>query len=370
MKMFDLIIAAGGASTRTQTIKNKLLMPLNGRTVIENSILPFLAFSNLNRIIVSAGEETLEEIQKIVSPLYRNISFVVGGATRTQSVSKALSLVESEYVLIHDGARPFVTQEIIANVLDGLSSHEAAIPATSLTDSIIYIGNGYKPCSRSLYKAVQTPQGFLSEKIIEAYKLAESTEFTDDASVYCQNFYDIVAVDGAIYNKKITTSLDLQIPLATVGVGFDTHRLVEGRKLILGGIDIPHTKGLLGHSDADVLIHSIMDAILSALGERDIGFFFPDTAEEFKDISSVILLSKVMEILRKHNKKIWNLSATILAQKPKLSPYISKIRESLSTYLDTPLDKIGIAATTTEGVGSVGHEESISCIANVSLIDA
>lgn len=365
--MFDLIIAAGGASTRTKTAKNKLLLPLSGRTVIENSILPFLSFCDLNQIIISAGQDTLAQIKTLTCPLYDKILFIEGGRSRTQSVANALKHVQSKFVLIHDGARPFITPEVIQSVLSGLEKHEAVIPAVALTDSIVYLNGGYKSCDRTQYKAVQTPQGFLASKIISAYNQTDE-DFSDDASVYCQSFSDIVVVDGAIENKKITTSSDLMLPQSYAGVGFDTHRLVEGRKLILGGVDIPHTKGLLGHSDADVLIHAIMDALLSACGERDIGYFFPDTDPRYKDVSSVELLKKVMEILSSNNKKVWNVSATILAQKPKLSPHIYAMRLNLSKLLDVPLERVAVSATTTEGIGNTGREESISTIANVTLI--
>lgn len=152
-----------------------------------------------------------------------------------------------------------------------------------------------------------------------------------------------------------------------IGHGYDVHKLVEGRKLILGGVEVPHTLGLLGHSDADVLLHAIMDAILGALGEGDIGKHFPDTSGEFKDISSVNLLVRVKDIMEKHGAKIVNIDSTLILQKPKISPYIDKMRENISFALNADLSRINVKATTEEKLGFTGREEGVSAHSVVLL---
>ncbi|MEG1612544.1 MAG: 2-C-methyl-D-erythritol 2,4-cyclodiphosphate synthase [Clostridia bacterium] len=365
--MFDVIIAASGKSSRVGAKINKLLMYVNGRTVIENSILPFLQFNQLGKIIVATSTEIFDTTSKLLKAVSNKVELIVGGASRTETVKIALNYVTAPTVLIHDGARPFISAEIIERVLNKLQTYDAVIPTIPLEDTISNTSNGFKPVNRSDFSAIQTPQGFNSKKIKFAYNDI-STEFTDDATVYAQFYDDIEMVLGAKTNRKITTSDDLSVMASRVGIGYDTHRLVEGRKLILGGVEIPYKKGLLGHSDADVLTHAIMDAILSALGEKDIGFHFPDNDEKYKDISSINLLLEVLKIMSKSNMQIFNLSATILAEKPKLAPYISAIKKLYSEILNISENQIGIAATTTEGVGDIGKGLAISAVATVSLI--
>lgn len=365
--MFDVIIAAGGHSTRMKSTKNKLLLPLNGRTVLENSILPFLQVEGLNRIIVAVSTALFDEVCNLAKFISPKIVVINGGASRTESVKNALRLVSAETVLIHDGARPFVTADIIKRVLSSAIKNGASVPVIPLEDTIVCITDGFQTLNRDSFACVQTPQGFNTEKLLSAYKKI-TCDYSDDSTVYNTFVGQVATVEGAKYNRKITTADDLLMPECRVGVGFDTHRLVKGRKLIIGGVKIPYESGLLGHSDADVLTHAVMDAILSALGERDIGMQFPDSDEKYKDISSLILLDKVLEIVSNANLKVHNLSATILAEKPKLKDYIPSMCDIYHKKFNIDYNNIGISATTTEGIGSVGHELAISAIATVSLI--
>lgn len=365
--MFDVIIAAGGFSARMKGAKNKLLLNIHGRSVLENCILPFLKIQGLNKIIIATSLELFEEVNSLSKLMSSKILVTLGGASRTETVKKALKLVESEIVLIHDGARPFVTVDIIERVLESTKKTGGAIPTIPLEDSIISINQGIRSACRDNFAKIQTPQGFNTKKIITAYNQT-SGNFSDDSAVYIAYYDTISKVDGAKYNRKITTFDDLLVPECRTGIGFDTHMLVSGRKLILGGIDIPHKLGLLGHSDADVLTHAIMDAILSALGERDIGVQFPDDNKKFKDISSLVLLDSVLDMVKKANMKINNLSAVIIAEKPKLKNYIPLINNIFQEKLNITVDQIGISATTAEGFGSIGKELAISALATVSLI--
>ncbi len=365
--MFDVIIAASGESTRFGLTKNKLLVRINEYTVLENAVRPFLSLDGLEKIIIAASEGLFDEISSIAKKLDGRIVVCKGGATRTETIKKALAYVSAEYVLIHDGARPFVVPALIGEVLKGAIEKGAAVPLVSVDDSVADVSDGYTPVERAKLRAVQTPQGFRTSLIKEAYSSIEGA-YTDDASVYKTKFTNISIVHGYKSNRKITVFDDILVPICRVGVGFDTHRLVGGRRLILGGVGIPHDKGLLGYSDADVLTHAVMDALLSAAGLRDIGFYFPDDDKRFEDADSMRLLEDVLSLVREEGYVVNNLSATILAEKPKLMTFIPKIIDRLSAALAIDKSKVAILATTTEGVGLIGMEEAISAIATATII--
>ena len=254
---------------------------------------------------------------------------------------------------------------MIKNVLDALNDVDAVVPVIKLDDSIANVKNGYRAADREDFRRVQTPQGFRTEKLKTAYARISSS-FTDDASVYLTLYDDAKAVD--VKNLKITRFSDLETSPYRTGVGIDTHKLVENRKLVLGGVEIPFEKGLLGHSDADVLTHAVMDAILTAIGERDIGVLFPDTDEKYKGISSLLLLREVLSRLDKRGYVVKFVSATIACQRPKLNPYFDKIRTSLSHALSISKDNLSLAFTTTEGLGLVGAGDGIAAIASATVI--
>lgn len=294
----------------------------------------------------------------------------MGGSTRSLSVLEALNAASGDMVLIHDGARPFVTEKIIDECINGVLSFGSAIAALPCVDSIAELdenGNVIQ-CSRARKCAVQTPQAFFTEDILRAYDLAarngELEAFTDESGIYSRYIRPAHAVEGDIKNKKLTYPEDF-LPLGGLraGTGFDLHRLERGRKLILGGVEIPHDKGLLGHSDADVLTHAVMDALLSAAALRDIGYYFSDKDEKYKDICSLVLLKEVLRLLKDEGYAPHNVSAVIQAQKPKLSPYVNEIRAKLAAELNLPLSAVGIGCTTLEGIGIVGREEGIAVTA-------
>jgi 2-C-methyl-D-erythritol 2,4-cyclodiphosphate synthase len=364
--MFDLIVAAGGSSSRCAAAKNKLLLSVNGRTVIENAVLPFLSGFELNRIIVAVSEPLFDEVSAVLSPLSDKIFLVVGGSTRTESVKNALTHVTAPYVLIHDGARPFISADVIRRVISALDGEVGVVPVIPISDTLAKTVDGYETVLRSDYSLVQTPQGFPSDKLKTAYANA-SGEFTDDASVY-ETVAKITSVSGDAQNKKITTLKDLNVCSARVGTGFDTHRLVEGRKLILGGVEIPYHKGLLGHSDADVLTHAVMDALLSAAGLHDIGRLFPTDDDKYLGASSISLLTEVVKWVSGAGYSVQNVTATVIAEAPKLAPYTDEIKDVFARTLNIEKDAVGLAATTTEGMFNTGRGEAISAIAYVSLI--
>ena len=296
-----------------------------------------------------------------------------GGAQRHESVYQGLLALpeEVDYVVIHDAARPFVSEKIIDDTLEQVLLYNAVVVGVSAKDSMLTApgkeeGAGWASSylNRDELVSVQTPQAFSKKLILEAMERAfASGRFgTDDGSLVLQAGFPLRVIAGGYENIKITTREDL--PMETrVGNGFDVHQLVEGRKLILGGVEIPHEKGLLGHSDADVLTHAIMDALLGAAGEGDLGRHFPDTNREYKDISSLLLLERVSRILKEKGCSVVNIDATLLCQRPKLAGYMEEMEGNLARALGIDPDRVGVKATTTEKLGFTGREEGIACMA-------
>ena len=361
--MFDVIIPAAGESSRFSDNLNKLFCTVNGRTVLENSVLPFLAFPGLEKIIVAVNDENFARARSLFDG-YENVTVISGGSTRTDTVKRALERVTADFVLIHDGARPFVSDNVIKNVLDALNDVDAVVPVIKLDDSVANVKNGYRAADREDFRRVQTPQGFRTEKLKTAYARITSS-FTDDASVYLTLYDDAKAVDGDVKNVKITRFPDLETSSYRTGVGIDVHKLVENRKLVLGGVEIPFEKGLLGHSDADVLTHAVMDSLLGALALGDIGKHFPDTDPDFKGADSIDLLKRVCGLVREKGYALGNLDATVIAQSPKLSPYIERMRQNIADACGCHVSFVSIKATTEEGLGFTGDGSGISahCVA-------
>ena len=366
------IICAAGKGSRSKLERNKVLavMP-NGRRVLQNAISPFENCARVSEIVITASESDFDLINGIANELSTPCKVVLGGETRTQSVINALNASSGEWVLIHDGARPFITESAVNECIDTLLIHKSAILCAPCTDTVISLNNEnlIESSSRSGKLLAQTPQCFFKKDIVFALnQIKQGEEFTDEAGVYCKYVGNAYPVISSSENKKLTNPNDFNFDSnLKVGTGFDLHTLVEGRKLILGGIEIPHEKGLLGHSDADVLTHAIMDSILSALSLRDIGYHFSDKDARFKDISSMKLLQKVIEMMTEKGYQLNNLSAVIMAEKPKLSPFIESITTSLANALGVCNSAIGITCTTTEKIGIVGREEGIAVQAFCSL---
>ena len=368
--MNTAIIPSAGEGIRSNLNKNKNLFFFDGSTVIEKTVSVFLTVKSIGEIIVAVREEEKKTFEKLLAKLSPVVRVVSGGNTRTESVKKALSLATGKYVLIHDGARPFLTANLIKKCLYKAEIAGNCIPCLPLTETVAKINNGAAvETGRRNLLSVQTPQVFKREEILSAYeKITDDDFFTDDAGVYCKYVGSCSYIEGEKTNIKLTYESDFKklLPERT-GIGYDIHQLAEGRKLILGGVEINHDKGLLGHSDADAVIHALTDALLSALALKDIGNYFPDTDAKYEGISSVILLKKVLKIIKKRGYKPVNASIAVLAEKPKLSPYADKIRENLANILGVKVTDVGFSCTTSEGVGLVGREEAIACYATCAL---
>ena len=360
------ILACAGKGERAGLNQNKILYNIDGENCLQKCLRTF-ARAGVNQIIVTASEQDFNEISSICEG---QASVVLGGNTRTQSVKNALKKVDGDIVLIHDGARPFVSEKLILDCIQGANNFGGVIPVIPTSDTVVnceeqvtdYLGKG------GLFM-VQTPQAFNTDIIKKAYEFAGDTAFNDDGEVYKNYTGNLHYVLGESTNKKLTFNQDFIISKAPrYGVGFDCHRLVEDRKLILGGVRIPHEKGLLGHSDADVLTHAVMDAILSATSLGDIGKLFPDTCDDYKDADSINLLKQVLSLVESKGFKVSSVSATIMAERPKLKPYINQITTSLASALSLSSNCVGIGATTLEGLGFVGREEGICVHATAVVI--
>jgi 2-C-methyl-D-erythritol 4-phosphate cytidylyltransferase/2-C-methyl-D-erythritol 2,4-cyclodiphosphate synthase len=364
------VIVCAGKGERTGLPYNKIFYEKQGKTVLEHCLEKF----DCPKIIVAAQND-LEKLKEITKN-YKDVKIVLGGDTRTRSVKAGLSLAqEYKYVLIHDGARPNISKNLIKKLIQTCKEYGSAIPYTSVKDTIIQKNqNSYTAVDRKNLMAIQTPQVFETQKITRAYADI-SEELTDDSQVYSIMWGNCTYIEGEDNNYKITTSQDLLMFSEKnsfdyrTGLGYDFHKLTKDRRLILGGVYIPYELGLLGHSDADVLVHALMDSMLSALGERDIGCFFPDNDNTYKDISSLTLLEKVCEILKQKNADINNVSLTVIAEKPKLSPYIAKMKENIASVLGITSSQIGITVTTNEGCGTIGRGEGIAamCVCQMKL---
>ncbi len=368
------ILACAGKGVRAGFKQNKLFETVDGVPVILKTALQFDCVKRIDKMVIVYAKGEKQKIQNLISCLTKQISFVEGGKTRFESVKNALSTVKDGVVLIHDGARPFVSQKTINACIKSALTYGSGVASAPCINTILETdgkSNILASTRKNRFSAL-TPQAFNVTALKRAYELAgDGLDFTDDAGIYCAFIGKCKQVESEIENVKLTYKSDFSMPLNSsflVGTGFDLHTLVENRKLILGGINIPNDKGLLGHSDADVLTHAIMDALLSALSLRDIGYHFSDKDEKYKDISSMVLLEKVLEMVEEKGYKINNVSAVIMAQKPKLSPHILAITKNLASALKIDENKVGITATTLEGIGVVGREEGIATQAYVSLV--
>ena len=405
--MVTAIFPAAGASRRMGGNTNKIFLELGGEPILIRTLKTFSRSPRINFLIVVVSENEVDAVEKLLNSAddLKPYKIVVGGSERQYSIANGLKFLpdDAEIVLVHDAARPLISLNVIEDVIDAAEKFGGAIAAVPEKNTIKFIDAEnfvtYTP-PRSKLVQVQTPQGFRRELLIKAYEQAAQDKFlgTDDSSLVERIGDKIKIVKSDYRNIKITTPEDLRIaeslivpfapisnstsnfqsstfPLQTanynmqakIGMGYDVHRLVPDRKLILGNVEIPYKLGLDGHSDADVLIHAIIDALLGAAALGDIGQHFPDTDPKYKGADSGELLTKVHEMLKIYGYKIGNIDATIVAQKPKLAPYILKMRVKLAEILKIDSNLISVKATTTEGLGFTGEGLGIAAYATVLL---
>lgn len=347
----------------------------DGQTVLEKSCRALASHPAVTQVVLVAGANRVQ-CERIAAACPKPCVVVDGGVTRADSVRNGLQAAEGELVAIHDAARPFVSQPVITAALEAAARTGAAAPAVPVKDTIKVMGENRQveatPDRATLY-AVQTPQCFSRRQYLQA--LANVTgekvhEVTDDCSLFELAGMAVVLTEGSYENYKITTREDLQKEKTMrIGHGYDVHRLVEGRKLILGGVEIPYEKGLLGHSDADVLLHAVMDAVLGAAALGDIGQHFPDTDPAYKGADSLALTRAVAALIRQHGYTVGNIDATILCQAPKLAPHIAAMRQNIAAAFGVPVEAVSVKATTEEHLGFTGEGLGIAAHA-VALLEA
>ena len=379
------VLLAAGSSTRMGF--DKLSFDLGGETVLQRSIRAFAACPLVGELVLVGGknEAYLEEQAKHCA---KPVQVVRGGATRAESAKNGVLAAHGKLVAIHDAARPFVSEAVIEAVVEAAARCGAAAPAVPVKDTIKQAVRGdgktvpancmvSSTPDRSTLYAVQTPQCFDRAAYLAALDELDEAKarlVTDDCSLFELTGRPVELTQGDYANLKITTREDLPRPeqkeetKMRIGHGYDVHRLVEGRKLILGGVEVPYEKGLLGHSDADVLAHAVMDAVLGAAALGDIGQHFPDTAKEYEGADSLVLARRVAEIIKEHGYRIENIDATILCQRPKLASYIPAMRQKLADAFGMDVDAVSVKATTEEHLGFTGEGLGIAAHA-VALIE-
>jgi 2-C-methyl-D-erythritol 4-phosphate cytidylyltransferase / 2-C-methyl-D-erythritol 2,4-cyclodiphosphate synthase len=381
------VIVAGGSGLRAGGEKPKQYQLIGGKPMIRLTLEAFLAHPMVNFIQTVIGDEHEALYREATAGLPLPLP-VKGGSTRQESCRlgvEACAAANPSKILIHDAARPFISHSVISGVIAELDRADAVIPGLPVADTIKFAPGGVieKTVDRSAMWFVQTPQGFTYAKIREAHRKAirEARDgFTDDAAVAEFAGMPVRIVAGDQANKKLTTAHDVTVahresaaklfasrPDVRTAMGIDFHTYTKGNAVTLCGVSIPHTHKLQGHSDADVAMHALTDAILGSIGEGDIGTHFPPSDSQWKNADSSIFLNKAIALLRRRDGVIANADVTILAEAPKISPHIAAMKEKLSILMDVALERIAIKATTTEKMGAIGRREGMAAYATVTI---
>ena len=380
------IIAAAGAGRRLGAAKPKQLLDIGGGSMLQHSVRAFLGHPRVADVVVVLSPDlTTLALAGIEPSRAAALRVVKGGDRRQDSVANGFAAVapESDVVLIHDAARPFVSADLIDRTIDAAAAHGAAIAALQSRDTVKRVaGDGRitETIPRETIYLAQTPQAFRRDVLAAAIELGRSgVEATDEAMLAERAGYQVHVVDGDPGNVKVTTSADLDAARARMastgkpartgraGTGYDLHRLVEGRPLILGGVTVPSDKGALGHSDADVVCHAATDAILGAIGLGDIGRHFPDTDPRWKNADSLVLLREAARMVRDHGYEVGNLDVTVILERPKIRDAVEPMRTRLAEALGIDRDRVSVKGKTNEGVDAVGRGEAVAAHA-VALV--
>ncbi len=396
------IIAAGGASSRMRGT-DKIFVPLLGRPLLWHSLAAFQSCAAVEQVVLVLAEAAVPRGMSLVEEgAFGKVTAVcAGGPRRQDSVARGLERLEGcQWVVVHDGARPCVTPDLVELGLAEARRTGAAIAAVPLKDTVKSVdGEGLiegTPPREGLW-AAQTPQVFRFDYLAEAHRRIRA-DVTDDASMVEASGRRVRVYPGRYDNIKVTTPEDVALaetilrmrregthacpggaPEGTAGagsaartragIGCDQHRLVDGRRLVLGGVEVAFEKGLDGHSDADVLVHAIIDALLGATGLGDIGIHFPSSDERYRGISSISLLRQVAQLLRSRGWLVGNVDVTVVAERPRLAPHIPRMRQTVAEALGIDASRVGVKSTTAKGLGGLGRGEGIAAHA-VALVEA
>jgi 2-C-methyl-D-erythritol 4-phosphate cytidylyltransferase/2-C-methyl-D-erythritol 2,4-cyclodiphosphate synthase len=374
MSLF-LILLAAGDSKRLESSTPKPFNIVNNKTLLEHSINAFKNFTEIKKIIIVYNKKHKKYLGKL--KLNKTLK-IVGGKTRQESTYKALQKIKGmgcKKVLIHDSARPFPSKELIKNVIHKLKKNHAVLPIVKINDATKRAEKNiiFKNIERNSLRFAQTPQGFTFSKILEKHRDNINESFDDDSALFTNYGEKVLAVNGSKANLKITDKEDLDIFRSLKkgktfnGIGFDIHRLVKGRKLYLGGIKISFVLGLQGHSDADPVLHALIDSLLGACKLGDIGKLFSNKNRKYKNIRSTLLLKKVIELIKSKNFSINNIDINVIAQKPKIKKHAKKMIDTISKICEISPNQINIKGKTAEKLGLIGKEKAIAAEAIVSV---
>lgn len=370
MEDVTLVVLCAGNSTRFENVCKKQWLRVENEPLWLNVTSRLNSYSNFKKTIVVSHEDELRYMQNFND----DFLYVKGGETRQNSIKNALNFVDTKYVMISDVARACISKDMIDRILELKDKATCVVPVLGVSDTVIYEKN---TINRDEVKLIQTPQLSLTDVLKKA--LDTNIEFTDESSAIKNSGYEISYVKGCVKAKKLTFLDDLdEIPCLKspsknffTGFGFDLHSFEDNKPMFLGGVELPYSYGFKAHSDGDVLIHSLIDALLGAIGAGDIGEFFPDTDERFKNIDSKKLLEYIVRFVKNVGYEIVNVDITIIAEQPKINPHKIEIKNSLSKLLNLPKQFINVKATTSEKIGSIGRKEGVvvQCVANVKYYE-
>jgi len=381
------IIAAGGRGRRFGGAVPKQLLTVAGRPILERSVHVFFAHPEIDEVIVALPSELAADPPAYLKHDGKHVRIVTGGERRQDSVSAAFRAVDgrADIVVIHDAARPFATADLVSRTIAAAAASGAALAAIPARDTVkrsdaVSGSNGAnrtfvtETLARQQIFLAQTPQAFQRDVLKRALAAAEQAiEATDEAALAERAGYRVEIVAGESTNIKVTTQEDLTIadtiarkagslPARTgrAGTGYDLHRLVAGRPLILGGVTIPSSVGALGHSDADVVCHAITDAMLGAVGLGDIGRHFPDSDPQWKGASSLDLLARAVALVAEHGYEVGNVDVTVILEQPKIRDHIGQMRQSIANVLGLDVSRVSVKGKTNEGMDAIGRGEAIA----------
>lgn len=374
MTVTALIVAAGKGERLGGDVP-KQFRELGGIPVLRRAVIPFADHPRIDNVLVVVAEDAQEQALKAIGGGFRT-DLVIGGVTRAQSVRNGLAAVKTEKVLVHDAARPFCPADVIDRLVDALDDYPAAVPVLPINDTLArwteVLG---ETIVRDDAVRVQTPQAFSLKALRDAYEKWSGREPTDESTVARAAGLEVRGVAGALELEKLTTADDwrraeervARRTVSRTGMGFDVHAFAGEGPVMLGGVAVPHSRGLAGHSDADVVLHSITDALLGAAALGDIGEHFPPSDPQWRGMSSDVFLVHAAALIRQRGGTIDHIDVTIIAEEPKVGPYRSAIRSRIAEILRLGEDQVSIKATTTEGMGFTGRREGIAAQAIASI---
>jgi len=354
----------------------KQMLSLAGKPVLVRTVEAFLKCKSVGEIVVVTPQEN----RAVLSSYFSQLIFTDPGETRLASVKNGVKCVSpsAKVIAVHDGARPLVNSACVEKCLQTAAEKGAAVLAVPVKDTIKEVRSGavVRTLDRSVLWGAQTPQCYRREVLVDALeRFGDELGATDESQLVEKTGVAVQIVESDYKNNKITTPEDLVFAEALVGeevvyrtgFGFDLHRLEEGRKLFLGGVEIPHTRGFVGHSDGDLVLHALCDAVLGALCAGEIGILFPPTDPSIKGIDSKKIAKKVLEIVRADHAEIVHIDATIITQEPKIKPHYETVRKSLSDVFEMKLEDVSFKSKSHEHVGEIGHGEAAMCHAVATL---